>query len=103
MDDDEGADCARDREDVVAAYAQLMTYVQAQDQYSDAAKAAFADHPDGWLMAYALCEGATVVTHEAPNANIKNKVPIPNVCNAFGIPYIDTFEMLRRLGVVFSE
>jgi hypothetical protein len=30
---------------------------------------------------------------------IKNKVPIPNVCQAFKVPCIDTFTMLRIMGV----
>ncbi|MEG3068032.1 DUF4411 family protein [Syntrophaceticus schinkii] len=30
---------------------------------------------------------------------MKNKVPIPNVCQAFKVPCIDTFTMLRIMGV----
>lgn len=41
--------------------------------------------------------GATVVTHEKPNPHVQRRVPIPNVCHALGVPYVDTFEMLRAL------
>ena len=79
-----------------------MTWVQAQDQFSDAAKADFATGADGWLVAYAKSKGLIVVTHEVLDPSIKRKVPIPNVCEAFSVNYVDTFEMLRQLGVRFS-
>ncbi|NMB02521.1 MAG: DUF4411 family protein [Firmicutes bacterium] len=31
---------------------------------------------------------------------IQRKVSIPNVCRAFGIPYVDTFTLIRKLAVV---
>jgi len=79
-----------------------MTWVQAQDQFSDAAKAKFANDPDGWIVAYAKAKEHIVVTPEVLDPNIRRKVPIPNVCDAFGVTYVDTFEMLRQLGVRFS-
>jgi len=68
----------------------------------DAAKADFASGADGWIVAYAKAKGHIVVTHEVLNPDIRRKVPIPNVCNAFDVNYHDTFEMLRKLGVRFS-
>lgn len=59
----------------------------------------FANGADGWLVAYARAKGHVVVTHEQLSADVRRKVPIPNVCNAFGVRYVDTFEMLRELGV----
>jgi hypothetical protein len=79
-----------------------MGWVQAQDQFSDAAKAEFATGADGWLVAYAKCKGCIIVTHELPATDARRKVPIPNVCDAFDVNYHDTFEMLRQLGVRFS-
>jgi hypothetical protein len=46
-------------------------------------------------------QGLTVVTGEAANAAIRRRVPIPNVCDAFGVNWINTFDMLRALGAVF--
>ena len=79
-----------------------MSWVQAQDRFSDAAKADFAAGADGWLVTYAKAKGRIVVTHEVLNPDIIRKVPIPNVCEAFSVSYVDTFEMLRQLGVRFS-
>lgn len=91
-----------DQEDVIESYTEVMSWVQAQDQFVDAAKADFATGADGWLVAYAKSKGRIVVTHEVVDPSIKRKVPIPNVCEAFGVSYVDTFEMLRQLGVRFS-
>jgi len=42
------------------------------------------------------------VTHESLyDPKIKKKIKIPNVCETFGIPYISTFEMLKRLKAKF--
>jgi hypothetical protein len=49
------------------------------------------------LIAYAKVHGCTVVTHEVHAPDAKRKVPIPNVCLAFGVPCCNTFEMLDAL------
>ena len=90
------------QDDVIRIYSNSMNWVQAQSQFSDAAKSEFAVAPDGWLIAYSKANGYIVVTHEVLNPNIKRKVPIPNVCRAFSVQYVDTFEMLRSLGVKFK-
>jgi hypothetical protein len=87
-----------DEEDVTESYGKVMTWVQGQSQYIDAAKAEFAKEPDGWLVAYALARGRIVVTQEVLAPDAKNRVKIPNVCEAFQIRYVDTFKMLRELG-----
>lgn len=91
-----------DEEDIIGSYTQVMGWVQAQDQFSDAAKADFANGADGWLVAFAKSKGRIVVTHEVLDPNIRRKVPIPNVCDAFGVKNVDTFTMLRELGVRFA-
>lgn len=91
-----------DDTDVIRSFAELMTWVQAQRQFTDAAKADFASAADGWLVAYGRVNGCVVVTHEVLDPNVRRKVPIPNVCEAFGVPFVDTFEMLRALGVRFA-
>lgn len=89
-------------EDVMESYREIMNWVQAQSQFSDAAKAKFADDPDGWLIAYAKAKDCIVVTHEVLAPDARRKIPIPNVCRAFNVRFIDTFEMLRTFGVRFS-
>ena len=91
-----------DEEDVIESYSEVMSWVQAQDQFLDAAKADFAAVADGWLVAYAKTKENIVVTHELPATDARKKVPIPNVCDALGVSYVDTFTMLRELGVRFS-
>ena len=46
--------------------------------------------------------GFVVVTQEAPAPESKTDVKVPDVCEAFKVPYIDTFEMLEKLGVQFT-
>ena len=59
----------------------------------------FADGADPWLIAYARVHGYCVVTQETHKPEKRNKVPIPNVCLAFNVPYVDTFTMMRKPSV----
>jgi len=93
---------ATDDARVIDGYRQLMEWVQSQDQFSDAARADFASKADGWLVAYAWANGCVVVTQEVVNPDVRRKVPIPNLCEAFGVPWIDTFALLRNLGIRFA-
>lgn len=86
---------------VLSSYRDIINWVNTQDQFSDAAKSDFANGADGWLIAYAKANGCVVVTHEVLSPEVKRKVPIPNVCQAFKIRFIDTFEMLRNLKIRF--
>jgi hypothetical protein len=88
--------------EVIAQYRAVMAWVNPLAQFSAAAKAAFAQGADGWLVAYAKEKRCVVVTDERLNPMIKRRVPNPNVCQAFGIRYVDTFGMLRELGIRFS-
>lgn len=90
--------------DVATEYAAAMAYVANHPDFSLAAKAEFAvaDRADAWLVAFAKAKGLTLVTHEVLVPGIKRKVPIPNVCQALGIPFMDTFDMLRALNTQFS-
>jgi len=99
------ADCWDDTKThpVAHSYAQMIAWVQANQQFTAAAKAEFASVADGWLVAYAHSNNCTVVTEEKFIANIKKRVPIPNVCDAFSVPYMDTFDMLRTLGCRFTS
>jgi hypothetical protein len=94
--------CSTDEDDVIESYKKVMAWVQSQSQFNDAAKAEFANEPDGWLVAYAVAKGRVVVTHEVLASDARRKVPIPNVCEPFRVRYVDTFVMLRELGVRFS-
>lgn len=90
-----------DKTNIAAAYGDAVAWVYQQAQFSDAAKAEFAEKPDAWLIAYAKATGKILVTHEAFNSDAKRRVPIPNVCIALGVECRNTFEMLETLGASF--
>lgn len=82
---------------VFSAYGEIIKFVQNQSQFRDYAKAEFADVADSWLIAYALAYDHTIVTQEEFVRDVQRRVPIPNVCKVFDIPYATTFDMLRYL------
>lgn len=87
--------------EVSAAYGDIMLWVQRKAQFFDNAKAQFATGADGWLVAYAKVHSAIVVTTEQPSPEAKSRVPLPNVCDEFGVTYTNPFSMLRELNVQF--
>jgi hypothetical protein len=91
-----------DHIEIFTAYSEIMEWAINQSQYNKSAKSEFASVADSWLLAYAKAFNSTIVTHEEYKPEIKRKIPIPNVCRAFDIPYINTFEMLRRLNIRFG-
>ena len=91
-----------DDTDIFQSFSEIMTWVNGQRQFSDAAKSNFATIADGWLIAYAKVKSCVLVTHELLDPHIRRKIPIPNVCQTFNIQFVDTFEMLRTLGVRFA-
>ena len=82
-------------------YGRIQIWANAQPQFSAAAKAAFADETDAWIVAYAGANNLTVVTQEVFNGAIQRKIPIPNICKAspFVVPCVDVYTMLGRLGI----
>ena len=83
------------------AYKDLIAWVNSRPQYFEEAKNEFARKADGWLIAFAQVHNTVVITQEVSAPKAKTKVPIPNVCDQFGVPYVNTFDMLRQLGVRF--
>ena len=91
-----------DAESVVKCYSKLINWINNQTQFKKAAIDDFANGADGWVIAYAKANNGVVVTHEEYSRNAKKKVPIPNVCDVFNVDYVNTFEMLKNFGTVFS-
>jgi hypothetical protein len=87
--------------DVLAAYGEVIQWAKMQSQYTSAAKREFAEaeNADAWVVAYAKAKGCVVVTQETSAPKSKRKIKVPDVCNAFGVMWIDTFVMMRRLGI----
>lgn len=85
-----------------AAYIQVAAHVAEQTgKMKVGALEEFLAGADPWLIAKALCTGATVVTHEVLNHDVKRKFIIPNVCEHFGVRYMNTFELLHNLKARF--
>ena len=61
----------------------------------------FLSGADPWLIAKAMVTGATVVTLEVLNPEIKKKFLIPNICAEFGVDWMNTFDMLYKLEARF--
>ena len=89
-------------DDVISAYKEIMLWAQRSPRFLDRAKAEFATVADGWLVAYAMVNGAVVVTHEKPRPDARNRIPLPDICEQFKVPYKDTFQMLRELTLKFD-
>lgn len=82
-------------------FAAIADWLMAQP-FTDGARAEFLGGADPWLIAKAATEGGIVVTLEKNDPARRNKVLIPVVCRAFGIPCVDTFAMMQRLGAAFG-
>lgn len=81
-------------------FREVAATVQSGD-YRPPAKAQFLAGADPWLVAKARVLGATVVTMERPEPSAKRRVPLPNMCAAFGVPWMDTFALLRNHAATF--
>lgn len=88
--------------DVVNAFKEVMLWAQRHRQFTDAAKAKFASGADGWLVAFSRVKKTIVVTNEQPAPDSKKEIKLPDVCDAFGVPYCDTFAMLQALCLSYS-
>lgn len=88
-----------DEEAVINAYREIMLWVARNPQFFDQAKAKFATEADGWLVAYAIIHGVTVITNEQPRPQARNRILLPDVCTQFNVIYKDTISMLKELGV----
>jgi hypothetical protein len=90
-------------DDTQQAFGAVATHVAAQAGAMKAgALEEFLAGADPWLIAKAMAlKDAVVVTHEQFNPQIRRKFSIPNVCQHFGVQWIDTFELLSRTDARF--
>jgi hypothetical protein len=70
----------------------------------DAAKEQFARATvaDALLVAHAKLTGAAVVTFEKSAPEGRKEIKVPDACKFLGVEFVDTFVMLRTLGVKLS-
>ena len=83
--------------EVIAAYTRIIQSVTDNSQYTQAAKDEFAEVADSWLCAHALAHDYVIITQEKRSPESKKRVLIPNVCEEFGIEYIDLLTFLREI------
>jgi hypothetical protein len=99
-------DFFKDTSYVMAAYGNVSTWaISKSDHYLPNALNEFldADEADAFLIAYALADNSNriIVTHEISNPNQRNKIKIPEPCNALGVVFCATIDMFRRLRETF--
>lgn len=86
----------------IRSLATVATWARTQDPpYDRGAQTTFLQVGDSYLVAHAHAYGLMVVTHEVRSTS-RRRIKIPDVCAGLEIPYIDTFEMLRREGASFA-
>lgn len=87
-------------EQVLSNYIRIVQWVNSMNNhFNERAIQEFleTDLADPWLVAYAMENNLTIVTYEVSQPDRKNRVKIPEVCNQFGVPYVDTIKMMREL------
>ena len=62
----------------------------------------FVAKADPWVIAHAAAKVGTVVTLEVRVPTHSKKVKIPNVCDQYNVRCINTYQMLRELGVSWN-
>lgn len=70
----------------------------AKEKFTREAVYEFYGSADIFLVAYAKAHNFIVATNEVYDENIKRKVKIPNACEFIGVEYVDTLELLKKVG-----
>lgn len=94
----------QDSQTVIQHYIQVAQWADSRrGHYTPSAMDEFlhADEADAWLVAYALADVSrrVIVTHEISQPRSKKRIKIPDACAPFGVQYVNTIELFRRLGV----
>ena len=83
---------------VQESFKTIAAYVM--EHYPDnQARRRFLDRADPWVIAHARAKGGSVVTLEPIVPRASQQVKIPNVCDRLNVRFINTYDMLRELGV----
>ena len=85
---------------VQEVFREVIGYVM--QRYPDnQARRRFLNRADPWVIAHAIAQGGAVVSLEGQVSGVSQQVRIPNVCSdhRFNIRCINTYDMLRELGV----
>lgn len=87
----------------IGCYSEIALWAVEHDQYTSQAVADFlqTEVADPWLVAYAMKNACTIVTHEVSQPLGRKKIKIPDTCNNFGVKWINPIEMFRELRASF--
>lgn len=85
--------------ETLAALSTVARWTTMNRVYTPAAKEEFVAVADSWIVAEALSQSITVITHEVPDPLCRRRVKIPDVCNAVGVKYCDLNTAFRNLGI----
>jgi len=95
--------------EIIAVYRDILAHIQSSGLYTQKALLEWSDNSiaDPWLVACAKVNSFTIVTFEAPNANLNKQSPsshpkIPDICKVFGVAYMNLFDMMRALSINVS-
>nr|WP_257212960.1 DUF4411 family protein [Maribacter sp. 4U21] len=85
------------------AYAKISAWAASGSrQYTSRALEKFlaTDYAYSWLTSIGLMDNKyIIVTEEVSAPDIKREIKTPEVCDAFGLRYLNTIGLLRELGV----
>ena len=100
------ADFFNSSSQIMASYARVTTWaISRSTHYLTRALNEFlnADEADAFIVAFALADTGNriVVTQEVSEPNRKNKIKIPDACDAFDVQFVNTMDMFRQLGETF--
>lgn len=84
---------------VIEAYSKIINSINENQRYKQTAKDEFASIADSWLCAYGLALNIPIVTLETFQADTRKKIKIPNVCEEFGIKYINLIQFMREVNI----
>ena len=87
---------------VFSEFKKIAAWVEQQERLTKAAKEEFFNGADGWLIAYAMAKGRTVVTYEESAPKSKKEVKIPDICAALDVKCCHPYDMLRKLKIKFQ-
>jgi hypothetical protein len=82
-----------------SSLASLARWTADHDLYSQTARETFLASADYALVAHAQALGMTVVTHEASRPGARNRVLIPQACEAVRVPWVSPFDMVETAGM----
>jgi hypothetical protein len=87
---------------VQATYARVIQWAEKHSQYSRAAKQAFSNSADPWLVAFAATLRDVLVTYEVSQPTSKALIKLPDAAKEFDVETMPPYVMLRQLKVRFE-